>query len=70
MNEKLRFKESVKAEQISPKPMLIYDEGFTAIETEDFKKDTNIENVSNKRYKMYKSGMRQNYNEETTNYLE
>jgi len=70
MNEKLRFIESVKAEQISPKSMLIYGEGCTSIETEDLKKNTNIENVSDKRYKMNKSGMRQNYKEETTKYLD
>jgi len=50
--------------------MLIYGEGCTSIETEDFKKDTNIENISDKRYKINKSGMRQNYNEETTKYLD
>ena len=50
--------------------MLIYGEGCTSIETEDFKKDTNMENVSDKRHEMNKRGMRQNYNEETTIYLD
>jgi hypothetical protein len=55
----------------------MYSEGCTSIEIEDFKKDTNIEKVSDKRYKIQdtrykdtKSGMRQNYSEETIKYLE
>jgi hypothetical protein len=44
--------------------------GVLSLRLKILKKDTNIENISDKRYKMNKRGMRQNYNEETTKYLD
>ena len=43
--------------------------GVLPLRLKILKKDTNIEKLSDKRYKMNKRVMRQNYSEETTKYL-